>query len=821
MDGTTFKIERREFLKLLAGATSGMMLSGYAFNKLTPVGQAYTDWPERIERWVPSVCLQCSGGCGLMARVVDGNVVKLEGNPLHPVNRGRLCPLGHAGLQLVYNPDRIKTPMKRVGGKGSTQWVSIGWDEAINLLAERLGELRERGQPHSLIVLDGRPTGLMGALWERFCQAYGTPNHLPTDEPDGMRIAHRFMQGLDQLFGYDLENANYILSFGCQLLDGWRSPVQLARTYGYLRQERPGPRAKLIQIERRLSPTAARSDEWIPIRPGTEGALALGIAYVLIREELYDRRFIEQYTFGFDDWTDARGQHHKGFRRLVLERYRPENVSAITGVPVDTLIRIAKQFATTRPAVAIGGAEATLHSNGAFNALAIHALNALVGNLDLPGGVLIGEEIPFKRWPPINSDAVAREGRRRPRLDRAEGDAPWLDTLPLEALGERILNGTPYEVQAVFLYASNPVFSTPTSARFAEALERVPLVVSFASFMDESTAYADLILPDHTYLEKWQDGPAPPLSGVPTLGVAQPVIEPLYETRHTGDVILALARRMGETLAAAFPWTDFKEVLMFSVRGCYEARYGRVFSESFEGAFIRQLQERGWWIPQFSSFEAFWEELVKRGGWSGLFHEYGKWGHIFRTPSKRFEFYSQRLKAELEARAERRGQPLDALLEELNITARGDEVFLPHYEPARFAGDESQYPFHLNPFHVLVLNSGSGANLPWMQEIVGLHVHVKWDSWLEIHPETARKLGIADGDWVWVESPYGKVRIRAKLYPGSMPEVVNIPLGLGHTASGRWASGRGVNPYALIGPAADRLGGLPARYATRVKISKA
>jgi anaerobic selenocysteine-containing dehydrogenase len=814
-------MNRREWIKLTAGAVSGLALSSCTDRKLVPITSLEEDWPDYTEKWIASACMQCEGGCGALARVVDGGVIKLEGNPLHPINRGRLCPLGQAAPQLLYNPDRIKTPMKRVGGKGANKWVKLSWDEAIQTIAGNLAGLRQQGEPQSLVVFDGARCGLMRNLVQRFCDAYGTPNHINTNQPDGMTLAHDLAQGLREPFAYEFEKTEYVLSFGCGLLDGWRSPVGVARAYGYLRQERPGAKAKIVQVERRFSTTAARADEWVPINPGTEGALALAIAYVLIREDLYDLEFVREYTFGFDDWKDEQGVTHMGFKTLVLRDYRPDDVSGVTGVAVDTIIRLAKEFAHSKPGVAIADANATSFSNGTYTALSIHALNALKGNIDLPGGVLAEEPVPFKPLPEIKPDAVAERGVTMPRIDSGQDTTLGLLARPLEMAAANIVSTRPYPVRVAFFYNSNPLFSTVLESRFRQALEKVPLVVSFSSFLDETAQHADLILPDHSFLEKWQDSIAPPLSGTPALGIAQPVIEPLYDTMHTGDFLLKLGAAIGGTVADALAWSDFKELLKFSVEGIYEAERGAVFSELSDEAYLREMQQRGWATNEFSSYDEFWEQLVAKGGWSGLYHSYGRWGKVLNTPSHKFEFYSQRLKGELETRARLNGKSVDGVLEDLNVESRGDRALLPHFEPIKTRVSDSDYPFFLNPFNSLALASATAANLPWIQETAGGHVGVKWDSWAEINPGTAAELGIEDGESIWIESQRGRLKTKAKLHPGSMPNVVSVPSGLGHKALGRWAKDRGSNPNSIIDVDHDALSGLPVWFSTRVKIYKA
>ncbi len=554
----------------------------------------------------------------------------------------------------------------------------------------------------------------------------------------------------------------------------------------------------MVQVDTRFSITAAKADEWVPIRPGTDGALALGIAYVIINEELYDKDFVAQRTFGFEDWTDEEGVQHIGFKTLVLRDYAPSQVEAITGVPAETITRIAREFATTRPAVAIGDRGISMWSNGLFNQMAVHALNALVGSIDTHGGVLTQRQAPFLPWPELAPDPVAEEGRAQPRVDHAGTRRYPLADDVYQQLPESIADDDPYPVNALFLYYTNPLFSSPEVGRFHEAFEKVPFIVSFSPFLDDSTAYADLILPDHTYLERLQDVALPPSLGYPVVGLAQPAVAPLFDTRHTGDVLLEIAHGLGEPVIRSFPWRSFAEVVQYRISGLWRSEQGD--------------------IPA-TEFGFFWEEFVRRSVWSDPPYRFEDWQRVLSTPSGRFEFYSQTLRDEL---AKVASDDLEGLLEELGVQARGDEVYLPHYEPPRAVGDPQEYPFFLNTYKLMAHAEGRGANLPQLQEMLGLHVNRKWDSWLEINPGVARALGIADKEWVWVESPLGeKIQVRAVLYPGARPDVVSIPFELGHRAYGRWAEGRGVNPNWLIANETARLTGTLAPFATRVKVYKA
>jgi anaerobic selenocysteine-containing dehydrogenase len=290
---------------------------------------------------------------------------------------------------------------------------------------------------------------------------------------------------------------------------------------------------------------------------------------------------------------------------------------------------------------------------------------------------------------------------------------------------------------------------------------------------------------------------------------------------HTGDFFLKLGAAIGGTAAEALAWTDFRELLKFSAEGIYDAERGAVFTQPSDEAYMREMQQRGWATNEFSSYDEFWEQLIARGGWTGLYHSYGRWGKVLNTPSHKYEFYSQRLKAELEARAQANAKSTDSILEDLNVEARGDRAFLPHFEPVNSRVAENAYPFFLNPFSSVTLASPTSANLPWIQETAGANVGVQWDSWAEVNPATALALGLEDGDWIWIESQRGRLKTKVKVYPGAMPTVISIPFGLGHKALGRWAKNRGGNPNSIIDLDHDAFSGLPAQFSTRVRVYKA
>jgi anaerobic selenocysteine-containing dehydrogenase len=319
--------------------------------------------------------------------------------------------------------------------------------------------------------------------------------------------------------------------------------------------------------------------------------------------------------------------------------------------------------------------------------------------------------------------------------------------------------------------------------------------------MDETTMFSDLVLPDGTYLERWQDDHVEPGLGFPMFGLRSPTLDtPLYDTRNTGDVIIDIAKGIGGNVGKSFPWKNFQEAIKDAVKGVFSSKRGSIHAKDFD---------------------EFWNALIERGGWWDPPYPFGEWRKKFNTPSGKFEFYSQTIERGLRARSRKGSKSFDNVLEEMKIEARGDKVFLPHFEKPRWAGEEKEYPFHLIDYKLMTTAEGRGANQPFLQEIFGPTLNEKWDSWAEINPETAQKMGIQDGDLIWVESKVGKLKTKARLFHGTHPTCLHIPYGQGHKAYGRWAKGRGINPNDLLVKKYDHLSGSVSYYSTRVKVYKA
>jgi menaquinone reductase, molybdopterin-binding-like subunit len=736
-------MERRDFIKISAAGGAVAALEGCG----NPDHQLIRFIPEEdlipgIATWKPSVCTMCPAGCGLLVRVMQGEAEvvrkgqlgilkmglakKLEGNPAHPINRGKLCPRGHAGLQVTYHPDRIKGPMLRSGARGSGQFKEISWDEAVKRLAAQLSAMQTSKQQGGLAIVTSPLRGQRKTIVAGFAAAFKAtpPVEFGFFDDAVIREANLRSFGVASLPTVDLGNSNYVISFGADFLGTWNSPVAQSIGYGHMRDGRHGQRGKVLQVEPRMSQTGASADEWIPSPGGTEGIFALSLANVILQEKLRPASGAGRAGEAMPGWSQG------------LADYAPEKVEKQLGVPAATIQRIAREAAANGPAVALIGNAAVAQTNGLFNALAVNALNALLGSVGKPGGILFSAA----DMPQMVKHASA-----------AIGNGPETS---LAALVNRI-HASPDALKALLLYDANPVFATPLAWGVRDAFEKVPFIASFGSFIDETSALADLILPDHSPLESWLDDAPPSGSAHTVVSVAEPAMHPIHDTRAMPDVLLDAAHQLGGDLNKALPWKSYQEAI--------------------EAAFATLYEEKG--TKSAKDADEFWKKAREQGGW---------WS------------------------AEEAAMPFNvgkASAAPVKVSA------------AAFDGDAHQFPFHFLPFPSQLFYDGSLAHLPWMQEAPDPLSTVMWGTWVEINPKTAAKLAIRQGDLLEVASQHGKLQAPALVTPGIAPDVIAMPIGQGHENFTRYATGRGANPISILAPLQVAETNSLAWAATQVKIS--
>ena len=532
-------MKRRDFLKIV-GSSAGAVAAagcGQAPERILPYVIPPDNLIPGVASWFSTVCRECPAGCGVIARNREGRVVKLEGNPDHPVNRGALCIRGQAALQGLYNPDRLRGPMRR---DASGALKPVKWEEAEKLLVERLTDLVKQGKGKRIVVMSQLESGNLGRLIESWAQALGArrPIFYEPFNYEAIHHASRLVFGRDAIPHYALEEANVILSFGADFLESWLSPVEHARAFTRMHAFKHGKAGTFIHVEPRLSLTAANADEWVRNAPGTEELLALAILKVILNEGL-----------------QAPGVDVALLRNVAMP-VDLEAAAGQSGVSVETIKHIARTFAKAKPGIAVGGGVAVTSTLAVETQRAIHLLNYAAGN-------------------------VGRTVRFGP-------DSAFVKATPHAIVGLLTQLMAQGEIDVLLLIHANPLFALPPKWGFAEALKKVPLLVSFSNQPDETTEQAHLILPDLHSLESWGD--FSPREGV--VGLMQPTMAPVFDSRAVGDVLLSVGRQVLGSPAGKGPfrWETFAEYLKEQWRGI-----AREYAPS---------------MP----FDQFWEEALRRGG---------------------------------------------------------------------------------------------------------------------------------------------------------------------------------------------------------------
>jgi anaerobic selenocysteine-containing dehydrogenase len=804
-------ISRRDFLKRIGLTGAGVAASSLFFPDLMAVPEDVLDRAARgpgIESWVNTVCGQCYGGCGIMVRLIDGIPVYIKGNPNYPVNWGGVCPMAHTAMEVLFNPDRVRGPLIQGNeSKGSGRFETAEWNSVLSTLTGRLKALIAKGDSHRIAMISGEASPLARSLSEHWMKAVGSANYYEDERLAALEnsIGALLSHGIDESPAYDLENSKYILNFGSNFLEEGKSPVYYQKIFGRLRSVSKETRATLVHIDSRLNLTGSSSDRWVPINPGTYGALALGIAHVLIADELYDKNFVDNHCHGFDPFKDDKGVEHRGFKALVRSKYYPEKVADITGVPAETIIKMGEEFGTQKPALALGDDASKYTVNGGFTQWAIYCLNALVGNIQKKGGVYFTPIVPAFKFPELTPGPQTVSSLSLPKVGAAASNSPLFGDVPVAHFAATVASGNKGLIDTLIIIDANPLFHSRQKEVMVKALEKIENVVYIGTFKDETALYANMILPAHSFLEKTDvSGPIPGLmSG--HIGIQQPVTKPLFDTRQPGDILI----ETGKSLlgADAFPWKNYNELVNKRFEVIYTSGFGSIISESVDTEWDRYLKERGWKFQQYETFDSFYQLLVKNGGiWSSTDPARSA-RDLYHTASEKFEFYSSTLRQRLEGRVSARG------------IVGGDETAMPHFEVPAAAGLPGKFPLILTASQLLTNRDGKGASQPSMLEMAGIQVGRHWKSWLEINPATAKTYGLKDRKMAWIESARGRIKAEVRFFQGILPGVVHVHLGFGHTSYGRFGTGIGANAVDLVENTFDSLTPAPALNGTRVHVS--
>ncbi|HKJ38514.1 MAG TPA: molybdopterin-dependent oxidoreductase [Anaerolineales bacterium] len=553
------QISRRDFLKLAtAGAATTAVLTGCGPASRYVVREPYLKMPEYtyngLSTYYATTCRECAAACGLVVRTMQGRAIKVEGNANNPVNLGKTCARGQASLQGLYNPDRVENPTMQGRGSSPSQ---LDWDAAVQIVSDAL----KNNDASEIAFLMGTTSDHLFDLVSDLTNAIGAPAPVRFGALSMFESRATLSKAAENLLGqsampyFDLANADVVLSFGANFLETWLSPVAFTRDFAKMRRGNPKRRGHFIQFEARMSQTASKADEWIPLRPGTEGLVALAIGKLV---------------------AEAKG----GAVPRAFASVDPLTVASDSGVKLEVLEHIAQIIVEAESPLAIPGGAALGQSNGLSTAEAVLALNALTDNFGKPGGVSLSPLSP-------NQDAYHRPANAKEMADFIA----------------KMKNGG---IKTLFVHGINPVFEIPAHFGFADALASVPQVISFATYADETAVASDYVFPDHHGLESWGYQRAVTGTNQSVLSGAQPVVSPYFSTRATADVLIEAARLAGGQFAQALPFADEVEFVQSKLTSLVGA--GGSFSAPEINTFSAYFQQHGgWWtnteleVPSASS----------------------------------------------------------------------------------------------------------------------------------------------------------------------------------------------------------------------------
>jgi anaerobic selenocysteine-containing dehydrogenase len=755
--------------------------------------------------------------------------------------------------QQVYDPDRIKVPMKRTNpakGRGiDPKFVPISWDEALDTVAEKMMALRRAGEPDKLAYMRGRysPTSTE-LLYGTLPKVWGTTNYFSHSGlcAEAEKMGPGLTQGFFGYRDYDLEKTNCLVLWGTDPLASNRMvPNTIARFHEI------AARGTVIAVDPRLSNVAAKAQEWLPVSPGTDGALAGAIAHVLLTEGLWNREFVGDFKDGKNLFIAGKTVDEAAFAEketsglvkwwnIELKDRTAAWAEKESLIPAAQIVRVARAMGKAAPkTVVFMGPGVAMTPRGTYAAMAVYALNGLLGSIDVEGGVWQSPSgPPIGAFPKADAyvDDLAKEKGHGKKLDgRGAKDMPaMMNAKPGSGVvTNNVANGMLKDPGAVKVFISswsNFNFSGTGAERWDKAMAKVPFFVHLVTNPSEMTQFADIVLPStFNSAEGW--------SIITNMGggyayasIQQGAVKRLWDVRQEETEVMWL---LAEKLKAK----GFANLFDYYSKEFKDPETGKLPTNALEFAEIAtKISSAPIWKPKEplkgDAPIAGWAEFKAKGMFSGPKYSLKKgWGGKFATETKKFEFYSETLKKGLLEHAKKYETSVDDILTVSGYTARGEVAFVPHFEAPKRHGSVAEYPFTFVDYKSRLNREGRSANLPWYQEFKKVDPgDVSWGDVVKMNPADGAKLGLKDGDSVKVTSVSGALTTTLKLWEGVRPGTVAKCYGQGHWVYGRVASKdfakavpKGGNNNDILVDDYDRLSGATARNGgfTGVRIEKA
>ncbi|WP_028118109.1 thiosulfate reductase PhsA [Ferrimonas senticii] len=757
------KLDRRTFIKGAGIGTAGCALATMLPGTLGALerGQLNGSATE-----VASICEMCSTRCPISARVVNGKNVSILGNAKAKDFGGAVCARGGSGHSQLYDKQRLVKPLKRIGARGEGKWQQIEWDEAYQIIANNLNQIKAQYGPEA-VAFSSKSGSNHGFIFH-LAKAFGSPNtftHASTC-PGAYAIAAKAMYGGS--VKRDLADSKYIINFGHNLYEG----INMAETRGMMHaQTEKG--AKLVVFEPRFSIVADKADEWYAIKPGTDVTVALAISHVLINDNLYDREFVQQYVSGFDEFA------------AEVQQYTPEWAEAISDVPAKDIRRIAHELAAAAPhALMDFGHRATFTPEEFEMRRAIYAVNVLIGNLERKGGLYFAKKASTynKFAGETAAPVLAKPGVKdlpkisAPRIDLVDKQFAMIAASGgiYQSILDATLEAKPYQIRGWVMSRTNPMQTMTDRARVVAAMNKMDFIVSCDIYVSETAAYADLVLPESTYLERDEEI-ADISSKNPAYYVRQKVVEPIGDTRASIQIFKEIGVALG--LGEYFPWDNIETLQLFQT-GNNPALLQQLKQDGYVSYGTPLMLREAGMVKQFTKAHSNAVAADADGTYAS---------HIkFNTPTGKIELSS----AKVEQLAEGRGV---IRYREVNLK-KADELFFIQGKTA----------IHTN---------GATHNVPMLANLMS-------DNAMWIHPVTANLLNIANGDRIRIYNDTGSEEGHALVTPGIRPDTVFAYMGFGSKNKELTrATGKGIHCGNLLPHVTSPVTGMNL-HTTGVKIEK-
>lgn len=836
------KIQRRDFLKIIGIAGIGTVALTNPVVKVFAKNNTNEVILQEVGKWMPSTCQGCTTWCPIEIYVINGRAVKVRGNQNSKVNPGYVCPKGHFIPSQNYDPDRIKVPMKRtnpIKGRGvDPQFVPITWDEAINTIAERILDLRSSGESHKIMFLRGRYTPYLNNIpYNSMIKILGSPNSFSHSSicAEAEKAGSFFTEGYWGYRDYDVLNTRYIVLWGVDPIRSNRIVPGMLNKWGSVLEN-----AKVVTIDPILTAAAAKSHEWLPVIPGQDGALAVAFAHVILKEGLWNKEFVGDFKDGINKFIpnqvvsedDFQEKHTYGLVKwwnIELKDKSPEWAEQITGIKKDKIIQIAREMGQAAPKVIHWlGPGPVMSPRGSYTAMSIHALNGLLGSADNEGGTLRGPSVKVGTTPAIDNylDEIAKTGNSQKKIDgRGDIDMPSMASGKIGSgvvtanIANNLLKNKPYDIKMAIGYWCNFNFSINAPQRWDEAMKKLPFFVHCVTNASEMTMFADIVLPSTFHAtEQW--------SIVNSKGnlhsnisIQQPLARRLFDVKDLETEIAWL-------LAVKLKEKGFSNLFNYFENEFKNPETGEKPTNAEEFAMFATMKYAK---PAYDTIGG-WDKFLESGVVNfGPYKFRSKWDN-FETITKKFEFYSETIKKAWDDHAKKYNKTIDEVVEICNYTARGETVFVPHYEPPTRKGEPDEYPLIFIDAKSRLNREGRSQNISWYYEFKMLDPgDEKMADVTKINPIDAKKLNLKDGDRIRLTSVQGSIESVVKIWEGTRPGFITKTFGQGHWAYGRIASAdfknaipRGGNNNEILPDEYDRISGSSARNGgyVGVKIEK-